>query len=135
MQQAHTILAHAPLDPDKPLEFILREEQQQRKLDQNALMWVNQLADIAAQAYIEGRTYSAEVWHEHFKELYLPEEHEEGVTKEGYRKYDFTPGGKRVLVGSTTQLTVRGFALYLQQIELFGDSLGVMFSVGRRRHD
>lgn len=131
MQQAHTILNCVPLDPDKPIEFILREEQKQRKLDQNALMWVNQLADISAQAYIEGRTYSAKVWHEHFKELYLPEEHEDGITKEGYRKYDYTPGGKRVLVGSTTQLTVRGFALYLTQIDAFGASLGVMFSAGR----
>ena len=137
MQHAHTVLNHVPLDPDKPIEFILREEVKQRKLDQNALMWVGPLKDISEQAYIEGRTYSDVVWHEHFKELYLPDDDDIELVrlvkdKEKYRKWDITPGGKRVLVGSTMQLSIRGFALYLQKIELFGESLGVMFSAGRR---
>jgi hypothetical protein len=129
-QQRETVLAlvaNLPVDSAKPLEIVVREEVKARKPDQNSLMWVGPLADIAEQGYVQGRSYSAEVWHEHFKKEYLPEEFEEGITKEGYRKWDFTPAGDRVLIGSTTQLTVRGFALYLQQVEAFGASIGVQF--------
>ncbi|MDE2106641.1 MAG: recombination protein NinB [Patescibacteria group bacterium] len=128
---ALALLPHVPLDAAKPLELIIREEAKPRKLDQNALMWVGPLADIAAQAYVEGRTYSAEVWHEHLKELYLPEEFDPELTKDGYQKWDYTPAGKRILVGSTTQLTVKGFAQYLTQVEAFGASLGVLWSPRR----
>jgi hypothetical protein len=33
-----------------------------------------------------------------------------------------------MLVGSTTQLTKPGFALYLTQVEAFGGNMGVEFS-------
>ena len=122
-----SLLPNLPIDEKKPLEVVIREEVKPRKLDQNALMWAGALSDIAEQAYVQGRRFTAEVWHEHFKDLYLPEEFDEELTKSGYKKYDYTPTGKRVLVGSTTQLTVKGFALYLTQIEAFGGNLGVMF--------
>lgn len=133
LDNAMTVLRNAPLDTAKPLEFILREEVKPRKADQNSLMWSCQLKCIAEQAYVNGRTYSAEVWHTHFKEMFLPEtfqsaEHQAEIAKEGYRKYDTSPGGKRILVGSTTELTVKGFAIYLQQVEAFGANLGVIYS-------
>jgi hypothetical protein len=109
------------------VEVVIREPVKVRKLDQNALMWVGPLKDIAEQAYVEGRTFSDVVWHEHFKELYLPEEFDPELTKEGYRKWDYTPSGRKVLAGSTTQLTIKGFAQYLEQVYAFGASLGVMF--------
>jgi hypothetical protein len=121
-------LRNAPLDADKPLEFLLREEVKARKPDQNALMWAGPLRDIAEQGYVEGRTFSATVWHEHFKREYLPEDYDPELCKEGYRKWDYTPKGDRVLVGSTTDLTVRGFALYLKQVEAYAQvELGVQF--------
>lgn len=137
LNNAKVILDHAPIDPDRPIEFILREEVKQRKLDQNSLMWVCQLKDISEQAYVQGRTYSDVIWHEHFKELYLPEYDDPELVlivkdKDKYRKWDITPAGKRVLVGSTTDLSIRGFALYLQKVELFGESLGVMFHVNTK---
>ena len=121
------LLPNLPLDDERPLQVLIREEPKIRKPDQNSLMWAGPLKDIAEQAYVDRRTFRADVWHEHFKEIYLPEEFDAELTKEGYRKYDFTPGGKRVLVGSTTELTVKGFAIYLQQIEAFGANLGVQF--------
>lgn len=132
-ETAISILQNAPLDANKPLEMILREEQKIRKMDSNACMWACQLKCISEQAYVNGRTYSAEVWHEHAKEMFLPEtfqspEHQAEIVKEGYRKYDTSPGGKRILVGSTTELTVKGFAIYLQQLEAFGANLGVIYS-------
>lgn len=126
-QIAHALIDSVPLDDKRPIEFIAREEVKARKPDQNALMWVGPLADIAEQCYVNGRTYSATVWHEHFKAEFLPDEFDPELCKEGYRKYDFTPAGERVLIGSTTELTVKGFAQYLEQVIAFGASLGVQF--------
>ena len=128
-----SLLPHLPINLDNPLELIIQEPKPTRKPDQNAAMWSGPLKDIEQQAFIEGRQYSATVWHEHFKELFLPDENspdfDESHVKSKYKKYDFTPSGKRVLVGSTTELTVKGFAIYLTQVEAFGANLGVMFSV------
>jgi hypothetical protein len=124
---------NAPLDAEHPLEAILREEVKARKSDQNSLYWAGPLRDIAEQAWIEGRQYSADVLHEHFKREYLPEEYDPEDCKEGYEKWSYTPGGERVLVGSTKSLTVHGFAKYLTQVEAFGASLGVQFHTRESR--
>lgn len=132
---AHRVLDNIPIDSVKPLEMILREEKKARGLDQNAAMWAGPLADIAQQGWVSGRQYSAEVWHEHFKREYLPEDDDPELpilAKDGYSKWGFTPAGERVLVGSTTQLTRKGMTRYLQQIEAFGASLGVMFQASPR---
>jgi hypothetical protein len=129
-QTALAAVANLPLDATAPLELVIREEVKARKPDQNALMWAGPLRDIAAQGYVNGRTFSAEVWHEHFKREYLPEQFDPSLCKEGYRKWDVTPKGDRVLVGSTTELTVRGFALYLKEVEAYAQTeLGVQFHV------
>lgn len=131
-QQLDTALAlipRLPIDSAKPLEIVIREEVKPRKPDQNALMWVGPLADIASQAYVDGRTFSAEVWHEHFKRQYLPEEFDAELCKDGYRKWDEAPSGERVLIGSTTQLTIKGFARYLEQVIADGASMGVQFGM------
>jgi hypothetical protein len=127
---AMAAISNAPIDPGKPLEMILREEKKTRKPDQNAAMWSGPLADIAGQAWTRGRQFSAEVWHEYFKREYLPEDTDPEIdvlAKDGYRKWDIDPVGERVLIGSTTQLTVRGMALYMTQIEACGAELGVQF--------
>ena len=131
LMTAQSALANVPIDADHPIEMILREEVKARKPDQNSLMWVGPLADIAEQAYVGGRTYSAEVWHEHFKREYLPEQFDEELTKEGYVKWAQLPNGDRALIGSTTQLTVKGFAMYLQQVEAYAAGLGVNFNERR----
>ena len=124
---AMALLSNVPLG----LEVLIRKPVKVRGMDQNALMWVGPLADIAAQAWVAGRQYSAEVWHENFKRDYLPEEYDEELTKDGYRKWDMTPNGERVLIGSTTQLTKKGFSQYLTQVEAFGAGLGVQFGARR----
>lgn len=134
-QQIDAVLAllpHLPLDSDHPIEAVFREPVKARKPDQNALMWVGPLADIAEQGYVQGRAYSAPVWHEYFKAQYLPEEFDPELCKEGYRKYDYTPAGDRVLIGSTTELTVKGFAQYLEQVIAFGANIGVQFHANPR---
>ncbi len=129
--QRSTLIALAgniPCDAENPLEIVVREPVKVRGLDANARMWVGPLKDLSIQAYVNGRTFSDVVWHEHCKREYLPETFDPDLCKEGYQKWDYTPSGDKVLVGSTTQLTKRGFALYLQQVVFFGESLGVQFS-------
>lgn len=124
---ALALLPNLPIDPVNPLEIIIREEEKIRKPDQNALMWVGPLADIAEQGWVNGRKFSAQVWHHYFKEKFLPEEYEDGITKDGYKKWEYAPDGGRVLVGSTTELTKRGFAHYLTAIEAEGANIGVQY--------
>lgn len=129
---------NAPLDPEKPLELILREEKKTRKPDQNSAMWSGPLFDIAEQAWVDSRRFSAETWHEYFKRAYLPENDDpdiELLAKDGYRKWDIDPAGERVLIGSTTQLTVRGMAVYMTQVEAHGASLGVVFHAPPVRYE
>ena len=119
-----------PLDQEKPLEAVIREEVKPRKPDQNSAYWAGPLRDIAEQAWHNGRQYSAELWHEIYKRLYLPEDDDpeiETLARSGYRKWDFLPNGERVLVGSTTQLLVKGFAIYLTKVEADGASMGVIY--------
>lgn len=132
LRTALALLPNLPLDADKPLELVIREKAKARKPDQLALMWAGPLKDIAEQAYINGRSFSAEVWHEHMKREHLPEEYDEELTKEGYRKWDITPRGERVLVGSTGDLTVKGFAQYLEQVYADGANMGVQFHEARQ---
>ena len=121
-------IQNAPIDSDKPLEVIIREEQKGRSLSANALMWAGPLNDIATQAWVHGRQYSALIWHEYFKEKFLPDFPDPTQVKEGYRKYEETPDGRRVLIGSTQKLTKHGFSLYMEQIYAYGADLGVRFS-------
>lgn len=128
------LIPNLPLDADKPLEVLIREQVKARKPEQGSLMWAGPLKDIAAQAYVQGRTYSDTVWHEYLKAQYLPEEYDPRLCKnETYRKWDYAPDGTRVLVGSTTELTIAGFSEYLEQVYAYGSSLGVMFTENSQR--
>ena len=121
LHTALTLISNLPMGAG--LELVARKERKVRGLDANARMWAGPLKDIAQQAWVDGRRYTEEVWHEYLKELFLPEDDDpeiELLAKEGYRKWDYRPDGKRVLVGSTTDLLKRGFALYVQQIEAYG---------------
>ena len=121
-------IQNAPIDIERPLEVIIREEQKGRSLSANALMWAGPLNDIASQAWVHGKQYSALIWHEYFKEKFLPDFPDLTQVNEGYRKYEETPDGKRILIGSTQKLTKHGFSLYMEQIYAYGADLGVRFS-------
>ena len=126
------LVENLPIDFAKPLEVVIREEKKARNLDQNALYWAGPLRDIADQAWVDGRQYSAEVFHEYFKREFLPDpdraDCDDSHIKDGFAKWARTPKGTNVLIGSTTGLTVRGMAAYLEQVYAYGASLGVQFS-------
>lgn len=119
---------HLPIDTLRPIEVVFREEQKRRRADANAAMWAGPLRDIAEQAWLDGRQFSAEVWHIFLKRQLLPEDYDPHLCLEGYCKWDIDPAGYRVLVGSTTQLTVKGMGEYLEALHAFGASLGVEYS-------
>lgn len=71
------------------------------------------LAQVAAQATVNGRLYSADVWHEQFKRMFI------GVEE--------LPNGQ--LIGkSSTKLTTAEFCAFCDQVEAWAASeLGVTF--------
>jgi len=127
------LIRNLPLSDDKPMHVTVEPYRPVRKKSQNDLMWSGPLKDIAEQAWLEGRQFSAEVWHSFFKANLLPDEFDPELCKDGYRKYDFDPAGERVLVGSTTQLTVKGMAQYLEALMAFGANLGVIYHTREER--
>lgn len=130
---AINMVKHMPLGT----EVVGREKVKVRKQSQNDLMWSGPLKDIEQQAWMLNRKFSDAVWHEYFKGEYLPEAddpelHLKVKDPETYLKWDITPGGDRVCVGSTTELTVAGFSEYLEQVYAFGAGLGVLFTASKR---
>lgn len=132
LNTAVAVLKTVPVDAANPIEIRIGEQVKGRNKDQNALMWAGPLRDIANQAYVNGQTYSADVWHEHFKREFLPEEADIELTREGYQKWRYLPSGERILKASTGDLTTKGFSIYLEQIYAYGASLGVQFGVSER---
>lgn len=121
-------IRNLPLDADKPLEVVIREPVKARKLDQNAMLFAGPLKDISDQCWFEGKQYSVAVLHEFLKRTLLPEEYDPEFCLEGYVKWQTAPDDVVTMVGSTTKLTVKGFARYVEQVQSFGASLGVLFT-------
>ena len=133
-----SLIPNLPIYSEKPLEVVIREEVKARTPDANSRMWAGPLRDMAEQAFVNGRQYSAEVWHEHFKAEFLPEDDDQELhllakDPQTWKKWDYNPKCERVCVGSTTHLTPLGMARHCQQIEAFGASLGVLFHEAPRR--
>lgn len=128
------LIQNLPADAERPLEIVVRERQKARRPDQNALYHAGPLKDIAEQIWLDGKQFSAEAYHELFKREFLPEDGTpdadpaNGLVKDGYRKWLPTVDGGQHLAGSTTQLTVRGFSQFIDQVHAFGGNLGVEFS-------
>lgn len=120
-------IRNLPIDEVKPLEVVIREQVKQRKLDQQALLFAGPMRDISEQAWFEGRQHSVEVLHEYLKRELLPEDFDPELCLDGYVKWDIDPSGNRILIGSTKQLTVKGYSMYLEAVFAFGASLGVQF--------
>lgn len=130
------VIPNLPLDPERPVEVVIREQVKKRKLTLNAAMWAGPLADIARLAWHNRRQYTAEEWHEGFKALFLPDPNEPDfdpshvVNPETYAKWSINPlTGNRMCIGSTTQLTDAGMRVYLVRMEAFAaEQFGVEFS-------
>lgn len=94
--------------------WVLRITRKKRTSRQNARYWGDGvLAQIAAQATVNGRLYDAEVWHEQFKRIFI------GVIE--------LPNGQ-VVGKSSTELDTVEFAEFCTKVEAYAATeLGVTF--------
>lgn len=94
----------------RPLAVTVREAKAKRSVEQNARLWA-MLNEIAASAWVGGRQFPAEAWHEHFKRRLI------GLQE--------LPDGLTVGI-STTTLSVAQMTEYMDAIEAIAvDELGV----------
>lgn len=110
------------------LEVVVRNKSKARGVDHNAYYW-KRLTEIAEQAHVNGRKFSKEVFHEHCRQTIMPEI----VTlKNGevVSKWLETPSGSATVI-STSLLSKKSFAEYVEAVEAFGADLGVRFYVER----
>lgn len=100
--------------PGSKARWVLEVRRRTRTSKQNRRYWGNGvLAQIAAQAVVGGRLYSAESWHEQFKRQFI------GVEQ--------LPGGE-VIGKSSTSLTTVEFSEFCTRVEAYAASeLGVTF--------
>jgi len=95
----------------KPLGVLVAEHKSKRSNPQNRLLWAV-LNEIAANAWVDGKQYSAEAWHEHLAGKFLG--------------YEDMPGGGQTPI-STASLSVDEFSVYLERVMQYAaEHLGVI---------
>jgi hypothetical protein len=113
------VKANAPgcADKGQPLRVIVTAEERKRNEVQNRFYWGAVLRDISAQAWVDGKQFDKDTWHEYFARLY-------GVLDEVT-----LPDGEIVtLRKSTTKMSVGEFSTYLNAIQAYAaGTLGVEF--------
>jgi hypothetical protein len=110
----------ALLDVETPIFLIITSAEEKRRDQQNKYYWAVVIRSIAEQAWLNGKQFSAEAWHEYFASQY------------GVKKEIEMPNGcistKRL---STTEMKVREFSEYTQKVEAYGaQELAVRFPAG-----
>lgn len=109
--------AKAFADRGEPLRVILTSEATKRNAEQNRRLWGFVYKAISEQAWVNGRRYDPDVWHEMLARKY-------GICDEVT-----LPDGEIITRRkSTTQMTVSEFAEYMTRVEAYAASeLGVSF--------
>lgn len=64
--------AKAYIERGTPIRLIVTTEERRRTPEANAHYWGYVLRPISEQVFISGRQFDADVWHEHYAELYCP---------------------------------------------------------------
>lgn len=114
------VKANAPSFAQKgePLRVIVTSEEKKRNAEQNRFYWGVVLRDISEQAWIDGKQFSKDVWHEYLARLY-------GVCE------DITLPGGEIIVRrkSTADMSIGEFSAYLNQVQEYAaGTLGVEFA-------
>jgi len=131
----HTI-DNLPLEEDHPLEVLIQEHVEQRTLSQNSYYWMR-LGEIAEQAWVEGKQYSTDAWHEYCKREVMPDWVKNKIGEMVFKKIKI-PDGRNdndkacfpapTIIISTADLEKEWFAKYITAVEAFGSTeLGVQF--------
>jgi hypothetical protein len=97
--------AKAMNDRESPLRVIVTTAEAKRRDEQNSAYWKYVVTPIAEQAWVNGRQFSKDVWHEHYAEKFAA-------------KVEFVlPSGEiRSRRKSTTEMGVKEFAEYVQRV-------------------
>lgn len=120
--------ADAMAEQGQPLEVLVRVWKPRATDAQRAIIWViNQ--QIAEQAWVRGRLYEADIWHEQAKRELLPDE-----TRKGVPKWKFLPNGERELNMSTEHLDREEKTAYIDALLAYAGSLGVTIEIEDRTH-
>jgi hypothetical protein len=100
-----------------PMFLIATTAEEKRRAQQNKYYFGTVIRSIAKQAWINGRQYSAEAWHEQMARTY------------GQFKDVTLPDGEVVVKRlSTTEMSVKDFAKYTEQVMAYGATeLGIRF--------
>jgi hypothetical protein len=109
--------AKAQADKGQPLRIIVTAEERKRNSEQNRFYWGAVITPIMDQAWVNGRQFDKDIWHEYFARLY-------GVCE------DVTlPDGEIVTRRkSTSDMTVAEFSEYLERVQAHAaGELGVCF--------
>jgi hypothetical protein len=113
------IKANAPVFADKgePLRLIVTAEEKQRNAAQNRFYFGAVLKQVSEQAWVDGKQYDKDTWHEYFARKY-------GILDELT-----LPDGEIITRRkSTTQMSVGEFSEYLDNVQAYaGETLGVQF--------
>jgi hypothetical protein len=113
------IKANAPVFADKgePLRLIVTAEERQRNAQQNRFYFGAVLKQVSEQAWVDGKQYDKDTWHEYFARKY-------GILDELT-----LPDGEIITRRkSTTQMSVGEFSEYLDAVQAYaGETLGVTF--------
>lgn len=94
----------------KPVAVMVSEHKARRSSPQNRLYWAV-LREIAEDVWIDGKQYSDNAWHEHFKRQFI------GIEE--------LPGGASAGI-SAASLSVPEFTAYLERVMQFAAEHGVI---------
>lgn len=99
------------------IEVVLRDAKSKRSTDQNKRYW-RILREVAAVAWIDGKQFDDETWHEYFRRLFI-----------GANEISL-PDGSTMLRGiSTTTLNVSEFSDYMDAIVRWASENGFELDV------
>lgn len=93
-------------------ELVLRPLKSKRSIDQNRRYW-SLLRELSSVAWVDGRRYSDDVWHEQFKRWFI-----------GCEEIVMPDGSTEQRGISTTKLSVDEFGAYMLQIEQWAAEQG-----------
>ena len=105
---AYDLVAGLMRDAGTGYELVLRPLKSKRSIDQNKRYWalLLELSDIA---WVDGKQFSKDAWHEHFKREFI------GIEE--------LPGGGQIGI-STAKLSVEEFGNYMTRIEQWSAEQG-----------
>jgi hypothetical protein len=104
-------------DKGQPLRVIVTSEEKKRNAEQNRFYWGVILRDITEQAWVDGRQFDKDTWHEYLARKF-------GVCE------DVTLPDGEVIVRrkSTADMTIGEFSTYITQVQAHAaGTLGVQF--------